>query len=118
MPAARELQSEFAAASIDQSATTELAGDPRSLLESLKIGLRRVEQAAARDNPDEAAAELTAVYMTEFEPLERYLFGRNPQAIRPLEIQFKLVARRFDGGSQGEKPVRASRRRCRLRSRQ
>ncbi len=68
-------QFDLAASSIELAATTDPAGDSRSLLESLKIGLGRVDQAANRANPDEAASELTTVYMTEFEPLERYLLG-------------------------------------------
>ena len=53
--------------------------DPRTLLEALKRGFGRVEQEAEHNGPDEAASELTTVYMTEFEPLERYLLGRSPR---------------------------------------
>ena len=82
--------------------STGPAGDPRSVLESLKIGLRRVEQQAERNRPDEAASELTTVYMTEFEPLERYLLGRSPQAVRPLEIQFNSLRGDLTAGLKGE----------------
>ena len=56
---------------------------------------------AERGEPDEAASELTTVYMTEFEPLERYLMGRSPQAVRPLEIQFNSLR-----GDLAERPQR------------
>ena len=67
-----------------------------------KLGLRRVEQEAERNGPDEAASELTTVYMTEFEPLERYLLGRSPQAVRPLEIQFNTLRGDLTAGLKGE----------------
>ena len=49
------------------------------LLQSLKRGLRRVQEQAERNEPDEAASELTTVYMTDFEPLERYLWDAVPR---------------------------------------
>jgi high-affinity iron transporter len=94
-------QSELAASLIELSATGP-AGDPRTLLESLRIGLKRVEQQAERNNPHEAASELTTVYMTEFEPLERYLLGRNPQVVRPLEIRFNALRGDLTAGKKGE----------------
>ena len=75
---------------------------PARLLQSLKRGLRRVDQQAERNGPDEAASELTTVYMTEFEPLERYLLGRSPQAVRPLEIEFNALRGDLTGGLKGE----------------
>ena len=76
-------------------------GDPRLLLHALERGFRRVDQAAQRDGPLEAAAELSSVYMTDFEPLERYLLGRRPQEVRPLEIQFNRLRGDVSAGSQG-----------------
>ena len=40
--------------------------------------------------------------MTEFEPLERYLLGRSPQAVRPLEIQFNTLRGDLTAGLKGE----------------
>jgi high-affinity iron transporter len=82
---------------------TGFAGDPRALLQALKSGLRRVEEYAVRGESDDAASELTTVYMTEFEPLERYLMGRNPQAVRPLEMQFNRLRGDLAGGLSGDK---------------
>jgi high-affinity iron transporter len=79
------------------------AGDPAILVQSLKRGLKRVEDHAQGDQPDEAAAELTTVYMTDFEPLERYLLGRSPQDVRPLEIQFNALRGELGAGLKGEK---------------
>jgi len=76
--------------------------DPRTLLLALKRGLRRVELEAARNGPDDAASELTGVYMTEFEPLERYLLGRSPQEVRALEIQFNALRGDLAAGLKGE----------------
>jgi high-affinity iron transporter len=66
--------------------------DPKVLLQVLRDGFHRVAQQARRDHgADEAAAELSTVYFTEFEPLERYLMGRSPQSIQPLEVQFNTL---------------------------
>ena len=94
-------QSELAASSSESFATGPV-GDPRTLLESLKTALGRVEQQAESNHPYEAASELTTVYMTEFEPLERYLLGRSPQAVRPLEIQFNALRGDLTTGKKGK----------------
>jgi high-affinity iron transporter len=41
--------------------------------------------------------------MTEFEPLERYLMGRDPQAVRPLEMQFNSLRGDLAVGLLGDK---------------
>jgi high-affinity iron transporter len=78
------------------------AGDPMTMLHALKRGFHQIEQRAERDGPDEAASELTSVYMTDFEPLERYLFGRSPQAVRPLEVQFNTLRGELAAGLKGD----------------
>ena len=50
----------------------------------------------------EAASELTTVYMTDFEPLERYFLGRRPQAVRPLEIEFNQLRGDVSAGLKGD----------------
>ena len=40
--------------------------------------------------------------MTDFEPIERYLMGRSPQSIRPLEIRFSELRGEITGGLKGE----------------
>jgi high-affinity iron transporter len=77
-------------------------GDPKSMLHELTRGFRRVQQAAERDGAFEAASELTTVYMTDFEPLERYFLGRRPQEVRPLEIQFNRLRGDVSAGLRGE----------------
>jgi len=76
--------------------------DPRVLLHALERGFRQIDQVAQRDGPDDAAAELTSVYMTDFEPLERYLLGRRPQEVRSLEIRFNRLRGDLSGGMRGE----------------
>ena len=74
------------------------------LLQALRRGFApRATGGRARQEPDEAASELTTVYMTEFEPLERYLFGRSPQSVRPLEVQFNALRGDLTAGLKGEK---------------
>ena len=92
-----------AASSADSSAALGPVGDPRTLLQALERGFHRIEQQAEHDGPDEAASELTSVYMTDFEPLERYLFGRSPQAVRPLEIEFNTLRGDLAAGLKGER---------------
>jgi high-affinity iron transporter len=88
-------------ASGEPSTTTGPGADPRDLLQALQRGFHRVRQEAERNGPDGAASELTTVYMTEFEPLERYLLGRSPQSIRPLEIQFNTLRGDLAAGLKG-----------------
>jgi high-affinity iron transporter len=77
--------------------------DPSVLLQTLRRGFHRVNQQADQDGPDEASSELTSVYMTEFEPIERYLLGRSPQSVRPLEVQFNALRGEISTGLKGEK---------------
>jgi high-affinity iron transporter len=77
-------------------------GDPQALLQAVERGLKGVQRVADQDGPDEAASELTTVYMTQFEPLERYLLGRSPQEVKPLEIQFNNLRGALSGGLKGE----------------
>ncbi len=83
---------------------TDLApgGDPEHLMQELKRGFGRVEQVAGNDGAMEAASELTTVYMTDFEPLERYLLGRRPQEVRPLEIEFNQLRGDVSAGLKGD----------------
>ncbi len=40
--------------------------------------------------------------MTDFERIERYLLGRSPQSVRPLEIQFNALRGEISAGLKGE----------------
>ena len=85
---------------------TDLGGpqaDPNALLQTLRRGLHKVGETADRDGPDEASSELTSVYMNDFEPLERYLLGRSPQSVRPLEIEFNAIRGGISSGLKEEK---------------
>jgi high-affinity iron transporter len=90
------------AAAVVDSSDAIPDGDPKLLLLALKRGFQSVDQAAQRDGPDAAASELTTVYMTDFEPLERYLLGRSPQDVQPLEIEFHTLRGDLFGGLKGE----------------
>ena len=81
----------------------EPVGDAKTLIQELKRGFHRIEQEAERHDPDAAASELTSVYWSEFEPLERYLLGRSPQEVRPLEIQFNTLRGDLAAGLKGER---------------
>ncbi len=75
--------------------------DPNALLQALRGGFRRIAEEAGRSGADGAASELTTVYMTEFEPLERYLMGRSPQSIQPLEVRFNTLRGDLFAGLKG-----------------
>jgi high-affinity iron transporter len=88
-----------------RASLTDLSGpqaDPDVLLQALRRGFHRVSQTADQHGPDEASSELTTVYMTQFEPIERYLLGRSPQSVRPLEIKFNAIRGEISSGLKGE----------------
>jgi len=88
---------------LDAYATaTGPSDEPRALLQALRRGFQRVDREAGPNGPDAAASELTTVYMTEFEPLERYLLGRSPQEVRALEIQFNTLRGDLAAGLKGK----------------
>ncbi len=74
-----------------------------ALLGALKLGFQRVESEAERGGPDAAASELTTVYMTEFEPLERRLLAYSPQDILALERRFNSLRGELSDGLKGQK---------------
>ncbi len=82
------------------SGSTDL--DPRELMTALKRGFHRVREVADGSGRDQAAGEWTSVYMTEFEPIERYLMGRDPQAIRPFELRWNAIRGEISAGLSGE----------------
>jgi high-affinity iron transporter len=86
----------------NDAGATAAQADLSALLAALKEGFRRVESEADHDGPDAAASELTNVYMTEFEPLERRLFAYGPQDIRNLEIRFNTLRGEISGGIKGQ----------------
>jgi high-affinity iron transporter len=77
------------------------ATDADAQLAAVRAGFGRVAGLAERGEPDEAAAEMTAVYFDEFEPLERYFIARNPQEVRPLEVTFNAIRGAVGGGLKG-----------------
>jgi high-affinity iron transporter len=76
--------------------------DPTPLVQALRRGFDHIRKVAEQDGPEEATSELSAMYWSEFEPLERYLDGRSSQSIRPLEIQFAILRGDVSAGLKGE----------------
>jgi high-affinity iron transporter len=89
-------------ASASEAAASGLPGGTSAALLALKLGLRRVGDEAEHHGADAAASELTTVYMTEFEPLERSLYAIVPQDVRALEIQFNALRGELQAGLKGE----------------
>jgi high-affinity iron transporter len=86
----------------DTTESPDSVHDPVVLLQALERGFHRIGAAALNQGPDAAASELSNVYMTEFEPVERYLLGRSPQSIRPLEIRFNALRGDLTAGLNGD----------------
>jgi high-affinity iron transporter len=76
--------------------------DVAVLVQSLKRGFRRIQLLADQGEAEEAASEVTTIYTTEFEPIERYLLGREPQAVRPFEIRFNTLRGDLNAGLKGD----------------
>jgi high-affinity iron transporter len=74
----------------------------RRAVAALRRGFTRVEELADRGEADEAAAAMTTVYWTEFEPLERFLNARSPQEVRPLEARFSHIRGTVLNGVKGQ----------------
>jgi high-affinity iron transporter len=78
-----------------------VSGDPDAQLAAVRRGFGRVVALADRGEPEEAAAEMTAVYFDEFEPLERFIVARNPMDVRPLETTFNAIRGSVGSGLNG-----------------
>ena len=81
------------------------SGDPEAAC-SMRLKSRvscAFDEAAERNGPDEAASELTTVYMTDFEPWSVTCSGAARKTVRPLEIQFNSLRGDLPRGSKGKK---------------
>jgi len=85
------------------SATSGSQTDLASLVQALKRGFHRIQLLADQGEADEAASEVTNVYTTEFEPIEQYLLGHEPQAVRPFESRFNALRGDLTAGLKGDK---------------
>jgi high-affinity iron transporter len=91
-----------AATGLDPDLTAPGDADVAVLVQSLKRGFRRIQLLADQGESEEAASEVTTIYTTEFEPIERYLLGREPQAVRPFEIRFNVLRGDLGDGLKGD----------------
>ncbi len=76
--------------------------DIAGLVQSLKRGFHRIQLLADQGESEDAASEVTTIYTTEFEPIEQYLLGRQPQAVRPFEIRFNSLRGELTAGLKGD----------------
>jgi high-affinity iron transporter len=77
--------------------------NPSVLVQTLKRGFHRVQLLADQSgNAENAASQVTEVYLTDFEPLERYFLGRRPQAVKPFEIRFNALRGEVAEGLTGD----------------
>jgi high-affinity iron transporter len=83
------------------AALADAAAQGRALA-ALDRGFAGVEDLATRGEADEAAAAMTNVYWTDFEPVERFLNARMPLTARPLEVRFNAIRGAVAAGSNGQ----------------
>lgn len=87
---------------LDPDMATPDRADIAVLVQSLKRGFHRIQLLADQGEAEEAASEVTTIYTTEFEPIERYLLGREPQSVRPFEIRFNILRGDLSAGLKGD----------------
>ena len=83
-------------------ATESLGSDEQSKqLNALAASFVQVKKLADSGQGGEAASAMTDAYWNDFEPLERLLNTRSPQAIKALEAQFNAIRGHVDSGMAG-----------------
>ncbi len=82
-------------------AAVPTGGDSKAQLAALRKGLDGVRAMADNGESDDAAAEMSAVYFDEFEPLERFIAVHKPADVRPLELQFNAIRGAVGQGLKG-----------------
>ena len=82
-------------------AATPGAADRAKSLAGLAASFARIGQMADAGRAGDAASAVLDAYWTDFEPLERMLNVRDPQAVAPLERQFIAIRGRVDAGLAG-----------------
>ena len=70
-------------------------------LDALAASFIQVKKLADAGQGGDAASAMTDAYWNDFEPLERMLNTRSPQAVKPLEAQFNAIRGHVDAGVSG-----------------
>ena len=88
------------------AATAEVATAPgltqqSHQLEALAASFVQVRKLADSGRGGDAASSMSDAYWNDFEPLERMLNIRSPQAVPPLEAQFNAIRGQLDSGTVG-----------------
>ena len=81
--------------------TTLGASDQARQLAAVAASFVQVKTLADSGRPGDAASAMTDAYFNDFEPLERLLNIRSPQAVAPLEAQFNAIRGQIDSGTAG-----------------
>ncbi len=84
------------------SSTAPAPSDPRVQLAELTQSFERIRGLADKGEMSEAASAMTSLYFVDFEPIERFLDARTPQAVKPLEVRFNAIRGDVETGLKGE----------------
>jgi high-affinity iron transporter len=87
---------------VSQAETVEEgSGNLEAQQRALAAAFESVSALADAGQADESASAMTSAYFDAFDPLERRLLARRPQAIRPLEARFNATRGRIGQGLKG-----------------
>ncbi|MDR3632364.1 MAG: FTR1 family protein [Isosphaeraceae bacterium] len=78
------------------------AGDHKGQVQALKRAFLHVRELADQGEPEDAASAMTAAYWDQFEPLERYIEGYDPQSVRTFEVKFNNLRGKVGAKLKGE----------------
>ena len=70
-------------------------------LAALSASFDQIQRLANAGKASDAASAMTDAYFNDFEPLERMLNTRSPQAVAPLEARFNAIRGGIDSGMAG-----------------
>jgi high-affinity iron transporter len=82
--------------------TPAAQGDRHAQLLALGHGLDRVRELADRGERDDAASEMSSVYVRDFDPLEQFILAVKPQEGGRLERKFLAIRGEVGAGLKGQ----------------
>ena len=88
------------ASPVEVMATINVSEQSRQLA-ALTASFDEVQKLADSGRGGDAASAMTDAYFNDFEPIERLLNVRAPQAVRTLEARFNTIRGQIEGGTGG-----------------
>ncbi len=88
-------------ATVTDTGSSLAVSEQERQLTALAASFDQVKKLADNGQSSDAASAMTDAYFNDFEPLERMLNTRSPQAVAPLEARFNMIRGRIDSGVAG-----------------